>query len=89
MSLERRKNQAKAKRVLVEVSAVYNPLLIEVAFMENQCADNMQVSTKRAWELGSYIYIKSAAGDLKTKAKVVSCTAQDSGSFILDLNVLR
>lgn len=89
MLVKRRKRPRKADRILVEVSPMYNPLVVEVGFMENLSAKDMRVATRRPWELGSYIYVKSTGGDVKTRAKVVSCTARDSGNYVIDLDILR
>lgn len=88
MLVKRRKRPRSAKRTLVEVSLVSSPLLVEPAFLENLTAKDMWVVTRGPWGLGSYVYLKSAAGEIKTKARVVSCTACDSGNFVLGLSVL-
>lgn len=88
MSLEGRKGPRRAERILVEVSSVYDPLLAEVAFVENQSANGMQVATERPWELGSHVNIRSVAGDRKARARVVYCNARGAKNFVVGLDVL-
>lgn len=88
MLLEGRKHPRSVERILVEVSSVYNPLITEVASVENRSASGVQVATGRPWELGLFVNLKSVVGDLKARARVVYCKARGPRNYVVGLNIL-
>ena len=85
MLLEGRRHPRTVERILVEVSSVYNPLMTEVASVENRSANGVRVATERAWGLGLFVNLKSVVGDLKAKARVVYCKARGPKDFVVGL----
>lgn len=88
MSLEGRKHPRTAERFLVQLSPVHEPLLTGLASVENQSSYGLRLATERSWELGSHVDIKSVAGDLKARARVVYCTLLGHRKFVVGLNIL-
>lgn len=88
MLLEGRKHARSAERSLVQVSSVHDPLLTELASVENQSPHGVQLATERSWELGSHVDVKSVAGDLKARARVVYCMVLGPKKFVVGLNIL-
>lgn len=88
MLLEGRKHARRAERFLVQVSSVHDPLLIDLASVENQSPHGVQLATERSWELGSHVDVKSVVGDLKARARVVYCMVLGPKKFVVGLNIL-
>ena len=88
MFLEGRKHSRNAERFLVQVSSVLDPRLMELASLENQSPNGVQLATERSWELGSHVDVKSVVGDLKARARVVYCKALGPKKFVVGLNIL-
>lgn len=88
MLLEGRKHLRTGERFLVQVSSVHEPLLTELASVENQSPSGVRVSTERSWELGLHVDVKSVAGDLHARARVVYCKALGPKKFVVGLNIL-
>lgn len=75
----------------MQVSSVRDPLLIEVASVENQSPSGLQLATVRSWESGLHVDVKSVAGDLKNlnaRTRVVYCKAAGRGRFSVGLDIL-
>lgn len=88
MLLEGRKHTRSAERFLVQLSSVHDPFLTEVASLENQSPHGVKLATERSWELGSHVEVKSVAGDLKARARVVYCKVLGPRKFVVGLNIL-
>lgn len=88
MLLEGRKHLRTGERFLVQVSSVHDPLLSELASVENQSPGGVRVATERSWELGLHVHVKSVAGDLTARARVVYCKSLGPKKFIVGLNIL-
>lgn len=88
MLLEGRKHLRTGERFLVQVSSVHDPLLTELASVENQSPGGVRVATERSWELGLHVHVKSVAGDLTARARVVYCKSLGPKKFIVGLNIL-
>ena len=89
MLLEGRKHLRAGQRFLAQVSPVHEPLLTELAFVENQSPGGVQLATERSWELGTQVDVKSVvAGDLSARARVVYCKALGPKKFVVGLNIL-
>ena len=61
MLLEGRKHLRTGERFLVQVSSVHDPLLSELASVENQSPSGVRLATERSWELGLHVEVKSVA----------------------------
>ena len=85
---EGRKHSRSAERFLVQLSSVREPLVTEMALVENQSPSGVKLATERSWELGSHVDLKSVAGDLKARARVVYCTVLGRKKFVVGLNIL-
>lgn len=88
MLLEGRKHLRADGRFLVLVSSVLNPLLTELASVENQSPGGVRLATERSWELGTHVDVKSIAGDLSARARVVYSIALGPKKFVVGLNIL-
>ena len=88
MLLEGRKHLRNDERFLVQVSSVHDPLLTELASVENQSPGGVRLATQRSWELGLHVDVKSVAGDLSARARVVYCKALGFKKFVVGLNIL-
>lgn len=88
MLLEGRRHPRNWERFLVQVSSVLDPLLTELASVENQSTYGMQLATERSWEPGSHVEVKAVAGSLKARARVVYCNGLGPKKFVVGLNIL-
>lgn len=88
MLLEGRRHLRTGKRFLVLVSSVLDPLLTELASVENQSPGGVRLATERSWELGTHVDVKSIAGDLTARARVVYSIALGPKKFVVGLNIL-
>ena len=88
MLLGGRKHLRTDERFLVQVSSVHDPLLTELASVENQSPNGVRVATERSWELGLHVDVKSVVGDLSARARVVYCKALGPRKFVVGLNIL-
>jgi len=68
---------------LIQVSALHDPLLDELAFVES-----LRLTTKRPWEPGTDVEVKSPAGVAWGRARVVYCKAVGEKSYVVGLNFL-
>ena len=88
MLLGGRKHLRTDEHFLVQVSSVHEPLLTELASVENQSPSGVRLATERSWELGLQVDVKSVAGDLSARARVVYCKALGPKKFVVGLNIL-
>lgn len=88
MLLEGRKHPRTAERFLVQVSSVHDPLVNELASVENQSPHGVRVASERSWELGSHVDVKAIARELKARARVVYCKAVGPKKFAVGLNLI-
>lgn len=91
MLLEGRKHRRTKARFLLQVSSVRDPLLTEVASVENQSPSGLRLVTERPWELGAHVDLESVQGNLrnlKARTRVVYCQAVGSKRFVVGLNIL-
>lgn len=88
MLLEGRRHLRTDERFLVLVSSVLDPLLTELASVENQSPGGVRLATERSWELGTHVDVKSVAGDLTARARVVYSIALGPRKFVVGLNIL-
>jgi hypothetical protein len=88
MLLEGRKHPRTAERFLVQVSSVHDPLVNELASVENQSPNGVRVATERSWESGSHVDVKAIARELKARARVVYCKAIGPKKFAVGLNLI-
>lgn len=89
---EGRKHRRSGERFLVQLSSVRDPLLTEVASVENQSPGGVQLATARPWELGSHVDVKSVAGNLQhldARTRVVYCKAAGPSRFFVGLDILN
>ena len=88
MLLEGRKHLRTDERFLVLVSSVHDPLLTELASVENQSPSGVRLASERSWELGTHVDVKSVAGDLSARARVVYSIALGPKKYVVGLNIL-
>jgi hypothetical protein len=88
MLLEGRKDLRTGERFLVQLSSVHDPLLMELASVENQSPSGVRLATERSWELGLHVDVKSVAAGLNARARVVYCKALGPKKFVVGLNIL-
>src|SRR5690349_11522947 len=88
MLLEGRKHSRSVERFLVQVSSVHDLLLTELASVENQSPQGVQLATERSWELGLDVDVQSVGGDLKARARVVYCMILVPKKCVVGLNIL-
>ena len=88
MLLEGRRHPRHDERFLVQVSSVLDPLVTQLASVENQSPNGVQLVTERSWELGSHVDVKAVARNLKARARVVYCNALGPKKFVVGLNIL-
>lgn len=88
MLLEGRNHPRTAERFLVQVSSAHDPLLIELASVENLSLSGVRLATKRAWELGSHVEVKAIARELRARARVVYCKPIGPEKFAVGLNLI-
>lgn len=89
MLLEGRKHPRNPERFLVQLSSVRDPLVTELASVENQSPYGVRLATERWWELGSHVDVSSVAGNLRARARVVYCASLGRKKFVVGLNILR
>ena len=88
---EGRKHQRSGPRFLVQVTSVRDPLLTEVASVENLSPSGFQLATALFWEIGSHVDVQSVAGNLgnlNARTRVVYCKAVGPSRFTVGLNIL-
>ena len=88
---EGRKHPRAGPRFRVEVSSVRNTLVTELASVENQSPNGLQLATTRSWELGLHVDVKSVAGNLgnlNVRTRVVYCKALGPKKFLVGLDIL-
>jgi len=82
------KQSRSGERFLVLLTSVYDPLLTELASVEDLGPQGVRLATEQSWELGLHVDVKSVAGDLNARARVVYCTALGPKKFVVGLNIL-
>lgn len=88
MLLEGRKHLRTGERFLVQLSSVHDPLLTELASVENPSPSGVRLATERFWESGLHVDVKSVAAGLSARARVVYCQALGPKEFVVGLNIL-
>jgi hypothetical protein len=88
MLIEGRQQSRTPERFLVHVSSVRDPLLSELASVENVSSKGLRLSTESSWELGSRVDVKAIVGELQGRARVMYCTALGPNQFAVGLNLL-
>lgn len=88
MMLEGRKQPRSPKRLLAQLSAVYDPRVSELATVENDSPNGTRVTTVRSWELGSHVELTRPNGEKWARARVVYCKPLDEKRFAVGLNLL-
>ena len=83
-----RKYVRTGERFLAQVYSVRDPLLTEIATVEDQSSGGVRLATEESWELGSHVEVKSVAGDLSARARVVYCKALGPKKLVIGLNIL-
>ena len=87
MLLEGRKHLRSAERFLVQLSSVRDPLSTELASVENHSRYGVRLATERAWEPGSRVDVKSVAGNMTARGRVVYCHVLGPKKFVVGLNI--
>lgn len=87
--LEGRKHARTPERFLVQILAVQDSRLAELAMVENVSSRGTRLATQRSWEPGSHVTLKCyATGIPWTRARVVYCQDKGSKEFGVGLNFL-
>ena len=87
--LEGRKQPRARVRFLVQILAVYDSDLSELAAVENVSSAGTRLVTARHWEPGSHVILKSISeGNVWGRVRVVYCRAVSPKSFAVGLNFL-
>jgi len=68
---------------LIQISALHDPRLDELAFVES-----LRLATEQAWEPGTDVEVKSPTGEARGRARVVYCKAVGEKSYVVGLNFL-
>ena len=89
MLLEGRKEPRVPERMLVQISAVHDPRLEELASIENLSPRGARIKTERSWEPGCHVDVKTNPGQLRARARVVYCQAVGPKTFMVGLNFLQ
>jgi PilZ domain len=85
---EGRKQPRTPERFLVQILAVHDPRLADLATVENLSPRGARVATERPWELGSHVDIESSARELTARARVVYCQPVNAKTFAVGLDFL-
>lgn len=72
----------------MQVSSARDPLLTELALVENQSLYGVRLASARSWELGSHVDLQAVVGRLKARARVVYCMVLGHKRFAVGLNIL-
>ena len=86
--LEGRKHSRTPQRFLLQMSAVHDPFLAELVFVQNLSAHGLRVSAEKTWEAGCHVDVKSSAGELRARARVVYCHAMGPRVYAVGLDLL-
>lgn len=87
--LEGRKQRRTPKRFLVQILAVHDSNLSELAAVENVSSAGTRLVTDRQWEPGARVILKSLSkGKAWGTARVVYCQAASPKSFAVGLSFL-
>lgn len=87
-----RKHPRIAGRSLVQICAVLDPSLVESTTVENVSLHGARLTTRRYWEPGSHVEVKSTSGEFlrpvvpRARARVVYCNAIDAKRFAIGLD---
>jgi hypothetical protein len=71
--LEGRKHERHYIKVPVQLSSMDEPLVSELASIENVSPMGVRVTTERSWNPGSLILVRSSGGELWAQARAVYC----------------
>jgi len=88
MLLDGRKHRRQRERSLVQVSLALDPLVTEIAFVENQSPTRVQLVKERSLELGSHVDVRAVVGNPIARARVVYCKPLGAKRFVVGLNIL-
>jgi hypothetical protein len=73
-------------KVPVHLSSVDEPLVSELASIENVSAQGARVATERSWNPGSLILVKSSGGELWAQARAVYCQPISPKGYAIGLD---
>lgn len=87
MPLESRKYPRTARRFLVQILAVQDSRLSELAAVENVSSGGTRLVTERQWENGAHVILKFlSSGTVWGRARVVYCQAVRAKVFAVGLD---
>jgi hypothetical protein len=86
--MEGRKEKRDPLRLQVLLTSLAQPLHVEQATTENINSLGMRLQTRRPWELGTVVLLKSLQDQLLARARVVYCKSLQSKTFGLGLEFL-
>ena len=84
--LEGRKHERHYIKILVQLSSMDEPLVSELASIENVSLQGVRVKTERTWNPGSLVLVKSSGGELWARARAVYCQPVSPRGFAVGLD---
>ena len=84
--LEGRKHERHHIKMLVQLSSMDEPLVSELASIENVSLQGVRVKTERTWNPGSLVLVKSSGGELWARARAVYCQPVSPKGFAVGLD---
>lgn len=88
MLLEGRKQRRTPQHFLVQILAVHDSRLEDLATVENASPTGARLATERLWEPGAHVVLKSSPNGNWARARVVYCQTVSAKSFAVGLNFL-
>jgi PilZ domain len=86
--LDARRHPRTPEQFLVQIFAVHDPHVGELASVENISSHGVRVATERSWEAGSHVELKSPTGNTWARARVVYCLPHSPKGFAVGLDFL-
>ena len=88
MLLEGWRQARTTKRFLLQLCAVRDPRVEELASGEHLSRCGARVATERSWESGCHVDVTSRNGEPRGRARVVYCSAVGDRKFIVGFNFI-
>jgi len=85
---EGRKQPRTRDRFLAQILSVLDPMLTELAAVENVSSHGSRLVTERLWEPGAHVILNSSTGNVWARARVVYCQSVGAGAFAVGLDFL-
>jgi PilZ domain-containing protein len=86
--LDARRQPRTPEQFLVQIFAVHDPHVGELASVDDISSHGVRVATERSWEAGSHVELKSPTGNTWARARVVYCLPHSPKGFAVGLDFL-